>query len=130
MSELLEQLLDTRQAADPLARMYGQWVMDRASYDQIRAACLTEEQERARASAHQNLMVSLTAPFPRNCPACCMGAYATMDDLTSHVLAMADPDNRDPDTADCLFGIPIDVRDDGGEPHIEAPPWATLPPRA
>lgn len=126
MSELLTQLLDIRQAADPLAWVRGRWVMDRTWYDQIRAACLTEEQELARASAHQNLMVSITAPFPRNCPACSMGAYATMDDLTSHVLAMADPRNRDPDTADCLLGIPIDVRDDGGKPHIETP----LTPRA
>jgi hypothetical protein len=36
-----------------------------------------------------------------------------------------DPDMMTPDPADTLFGIPLSVRDDGGEPHLE---MASEPP--
>lgn len=32
-----------------------------------------------------------------------------------------DPETWIPDPADLLMAIPIDVRDDGGEPHLETP---------
>jgi hypothetical protein len=39
-----------------------------------------------------------------------------------------DPDTWIPDAADVLFGIPVSVRDDGGEPHLEMadPPDALI----
>jgi hypothetical protein len=32
-----------------------------------------------------------------------------------------DPDEWVPDPGDMMFGIAIDVREDGGEPHLETP---------
>ena len=55
----------------------GRWVMDLASYEQIRAEC-----------------EALTGQH-------------------------TDPDTWVPDPADRLFAIPVDVRDHGGEPHLE-----------
>lgn len=42
-----------------------------------------------------------------------------MTELSEHATAMADPFNREPSENDCLFGIPIVVREGGGEPHLE-----------
>lgn len=100
-------------------RRFSCWVMDRASYDRIRAMAMTEEQETARALAHATAWIPILAQAPYLCPACPDGPFADMAGLTAHVAAMADPANREPLDGDMLFGIPIEVREDGGVPHIE-----------
>jgi hypothetical protein len=95
------------------------WVMDLASYKQVRAAAVTEDQERARAQAHANAWLRVPAEAPYACPVCPSGPFGTMGELYGHVTIMADPANREPDDHDCLFGIYIEVRDDGGLPHLE-----------
>lgn len=97
----------------------SRWVMDRASYDRIRAMGMTGEQETARALAHARAWLPLPAEAPYACPACRGGSFATMGKLNDHFVAMADPTNREPASGDCLLGIRIEVREDGGEPHIE-----------
>jgi hypothetical protein len=106
--------------ADPAAR----WIMDRGWYDRIRAAMPTE-QEFARARAHADLMVPADAAGELKCPACGDGPFDGMRGLTEHVIAQADPMNREPSGRDRLFGLCIDVRDDGGRPHLETnrAPW-------
>lgn len=98
------------------------WMMDRVSYDRIRAIAMTEEQETARAYSHATMLVPVLAVFPLRCPACTAGPFATMDDLAAHAEAMSDPANREPGHGDTLLGLPIDVRGDGGAPHLEAAP--------
>ena len=104
-------------AVDRMDMRY-RWVMDRASYDRIRAAAMTEDQERARAQAHANALLPVLTEAPYACPACPSGPFGTMRELNDHGVAMADPASREPDDRDCLFGIYIEVRDDGGEPHL------------
>lgn len=106
---------------DWLTRHHGRWVMDRSWYDRIRAAFCTEEQERIRADAHR-LMYVMDAIVPGKCPACGKGPFTTMDEFTGHVRAMADPRNREPVDGDCLMGIPIEVREGSGPPHLEPRP--------
>jgi hypothetical protein len=98
---------------------HTRWVMSRPWYDRLRAEACTEDQEAARALAHASVWLSAMAEPPLACPACGGGPFVTMDDLVGHVAAMADPANREPDHADCLFGLRMEVRDDGGEPHLE-----------
>jgi hypothetical protein len=93
------------------------WVMGRSWYDRLRAAAWTEEQERARAREHAHIWISTEDP-PRCCPVCMAGPFADMKAFTDHVAAMADPANREPDPRDRLFGFQIEVREDGGEPHL------------
>lgn len=38
-----------------------------------------------------------------------------------------DPETWIPDPGDLLCAIPIDVREDGGEPHLETPAWTPAP---
>jgi len=97
----------------------ARWVMGRDWYDRLRAELVPEDQERERARAHADTMVSASANPPLNCPACIAGPFATVAELTEHVTAMADPANREPAEGDVLFGMLIDVRADGGEPHLE-----------
>ncbi len=78
------------------------WVMNRAWYDRIRA----------EASGP-------AAGPPYQCPACPSGPFADMRALAGHVAAMADPLNREPAAGDQLLGIPVEVRENGGEPHLE-----------
>jgi hypothetical protein len=98
--------------------MRYRWVMDRASYDRIRAAAMTEEQETARARAHAMGWLPVLTEAPYACLVCPSGPFATMAALNSHVAAMTDPANREPDDHDSLFGIYIEVREDAGEPHL------------
>lgn len=42
-----------------------------------------------------------------------------MEDLAAHAAAMADPLNREPADGDRLLGIPLEVIDGGGLPHVE-----------
>lgn len=99
------------------------WVMDRASYDHVRAMAMTAEQETARAVAHAAAWIPVLVEAPYTCPACGAGSsFATIGTLNDHVAAMADPTNREPADGDCLFGIRIEVRDDGGAPHLERIP--------
>lgn len=100
----------------------SRWVMDRASYDRIRAAAMTDEQELARATAHAVARLPIPAEAPYTCPACGAGPFAAMADLNDHVAAKGDPANREPADGDSLLGIPIEVREDGGVPHLEAAP--------
>lgn len=95
------------------------WVMDRPSYDRLRAEAINEDQESARARQHANILVRADAQPPHRCPACPAGPFATMRELSEHVAAMADPSNREPAEGDQLFGIAIVVREGGGEPHLE-----------
>lgn len=43
---------------------------------------------------------------------------ADCEAITGH---QTDPDTWVPDPGDTMFGIAIEVRDDGGEPHLETP---------
>ena len=115
---------------EELARLYDvlggmcydnrlRWVMDRASYDRIRAAAMTEDQEAARVQAHINARILSGDQPPYKCPVCPVGPFADLGELYDHMTAMSDPANREPDDHDCLFGIYIEVRADGGEPHLE-----------
>jgi hypothetical protein len=115
--QIVDLVTQAYSAAGPQERA-GRWVMGRPWYDRLRAAACTEEQERMRAAAHANLMVSAAEPPPARCPACGAGPFADMRAFTGHVAAMADPQNREPDPRDQLFGIPIEVCEDGGEPHL------------
>lgn len=108
-------------AADPWTRQHGRWVMDRAWYDRIRAAFCTEEQEAARAGAHRCLYIAADASVPGWCRACGKGPFATVAGLTGHVLAMADPRNREPADGDSLFGSLIEVREGSGPPRLVLP---------
>ncbi len=95
------------------------WVMNRAWYDRIRAEAVTDEQERERAAAHSGSCSGPAAGPPYQCPACPSGPFADMRALAGHVAAMADPLNREPAAGDQLLGIPVEVRENGGEPHLE-----------
>lgn len=97
------------------------WVMDRSWYDRLRAACCTEEQERARAREHAHVWVAEASVAPRRCPACVCGPFADMGEYLAHLSVMADPAFREPDPRDELFAIRIEVRDGGGQPHLERP---------
>lgn len=110
-------------AAEPeqLADRRTRWVMDLAHYKRIRAATCTEDQELARARAHATALIDAMASPPHFCPACGAGPFAAVDGLTGHMATMADPANREPAVGDLLRAIPIDVRADGGEPHLETP---------
>lgn len=99
----------------PGARL--RWVMDRPNYDRLRAACTTEMDELARARAHARVMVS--EGDPRRCPVCGEGPFDPPDGLGEHVRQLADPNYREPNPRDQLFGYPIQVRADGGEPHLD-----------
>ena len=100
-------------------RRSSRWVMDRLSYDRIRAAAMTDEQELNRALAHFDARILVLSEPPYACPACPAGPFATMAELSEHVRAMADPTNKEPQSGDYLLGIPVEVRDDGGAPHLE-----------
>lgn len=100
----------------------ARWVMDRAWYDRLRAEVVPEDQERERARMHAGAIVSPEAAPSYCCPACPAGPFATMKELAGHVTAMSDPADREPAPGDVLFCLPIDVRVDGGPPHLEAPP--------
>lgn len=117
---LFRLVAETHAAADSWTRQHGRWVMDRPWYDRIRAAACTEEQEQIRAEAHRCLYIAADASVPGRCPACGKGPFSTMAEFTEHVLAMADPRNREPADGDALFGILIEVREGGGSPHLEA----------
>lgn len=104
------------------------WVMSRPWYDRLRAEACTEDQEAMRARAHAGMLVATMAAPPYECPACGAAPFATMNDLATHIAAMADPANREPDHGDCLFGLRMEVRDDGGEPHLETA-WPAAPGR-
>lgn len=95
------------------------WVMDRTWYGRLRAQTVTADQEAARAQAHASAWISTEAKPPYWCPVCPGGPFATMLELTDHVTAMADPANKEPAQGDQLFGIALEVRADGGEPHLE-----------
>jgi hypothetical protein len=114
---VIELVTQAYSAAGPLERT-GKWVMDRPWYDRLRAAACTEEQERARAREHADIRIDPNAWLPGRCPVCMAGPFADMKAFTDHVSAMADPANREPDPRDQLFGIPMEVREDGGEPHL------------
>jgi hypothetical protein len=101
---------------DPHAR----WIMNRAWYDRVRAT-MPPELEIARANAHAVALMAAPPSFPTDCPVCRSGEFADMWSLSEHVAAMADPQNREPAPSDRLFGIPIEVTDDGGAPHLDAP---------
>lgn len=103
-------------------RADARWVMGRSWYDRLRAVAVTDEQERARAREHASLWISTAAPPPDQCPVCGAGPFADIGAFTGHVAAMADPASREPNTSDHLFGLPIEVREDGGEPHLVSPP--------
>lgn len=96
------------------------WVMSRADYDRIRAEGMTDEQERARAAAHANALISAETQPPYSCPACGYGPFAAMQELGAHIIAMADPQNREPSSRDRLFGFPIEIREGEGEPHLRS----------
>jgi hypothetical protein len=96
----------------------ARWVMDRASYDRLRTATCSPEQELARASAHRRIMIEADAPPPR-CPACRQGPFDGLAELTEHVVRMSDPQYREPGPGDRLYGIAVEVREDGGMPHLE-----------
>lgn len=98
------------------------WVMDRSWYDRLRAQAVPAGGEAARAQAHANALISAEAEPPYWCPACPAGPFATSRELTDHVTAMSDPAYREPAEGDQLFGIAIEVRADGGEPHLETAP--------
>ncbi len=117
----LQDLADAAFAVDRMDMRY-RWVMDRASYDRLRAETVTEEQETARAQAHATAWIKTVPPYA--CRVCPAGPFGSIRELTDHVIAMADPANREPDDHDCLFGIYIEVREGGGEPHLEAP-WCS-----
>lgn len=102
---------------DPAQR----WVMDLGWYRQVRAAAVTEEQEEARAHAHANAYFGPTIAPSGGCPVCASGPFGSMRELSDHMALMSIPAYREPDPADQLFGLPIDVRDDGGEPRLESP---------
>jgi hypothetical protein len=106
-------------AATPQARA---WVMDRPWYDRVRAACVTEQQEQARAREHGLVMIADGAGPPPHCAACPAGPFADMDAYAVHLQVMADPACREPDPMDLLFGYPVEVRHGGGEPHLEDHP--------
>lgn len=95
------------------------WVMSRPWYDRLRAETATEDREAARAQAHVNARILSREQPPYKCPACPAGPFASLEELYDHATAMADPANREPADGDCLFGIRIEVREDGGEPHLE-----------
>lgn len=120
MTGVLNEVYEAYEAADPSLRYRGgRWIMDRGWYDRIRAAAFTEEQERIRADAHARAIVPVLADFPLHCPACPSGPFE-WPGLIEHVRMMSDPLNREPGTADVLFGLPILVREEGGAPHVEA----------
>jgi hypothetical protein len=98
------------------------WTMNREWYDRIRAAFCSEDQERARAAAHASAWIPASAAGLVTCPVCPAGPFASLADLSAHVAAMADPANREPAGRDYLLGFPIDVRADGGVPHLEPVP--------
>jgi hypothetical protein len=98
------------------------WVMDRSWYDRLRAQVVPEDQEAERARAHASAWIEAAAEPPHRCPVCPGGPFGTMKELTAHIGAMADPANREPSEGDQLFGIALEVRDDGGEPHLETVP--------
>lgn len=101
------------------ARCKQAWVMNLDCYRQMRAAAVTEQQEAERAAIHAAPWIPLAPVFPMSCPACKVGPFASHQELADHVIAMSDPMNREPSADDRLLGLPIVVRDDGGEPHIE-----------
>jgi hypothetical protein len=106
-------------AASALDRERCRWVMDRPWYDRLRAEAMTEDQEAIRAQAHASAwLVSLAGP-PFKCPVCAAPPFGSKGELYDHVNAMADPSSREPVDGDSLFGIPLTVRADGGEPHLE-----------
>jgi len=96
----------------------ARWVMGRSWYDRLRAAAWTEEQEQARAREHADIWISAEGPPPGCCPVCMAGPFADVKAFTDHAAAMADPANREPDPRDRLYGFQIEVREDGGEPHL------------
>lgn len=100
----------------------GFWLMDRSSYDQVRALS-GEQAERDRAAIHANVLVAERAESPLLCPACAMGPFGSATELREHVARLADPDYREPSAGDRLFGLPIEVRDGAGRPRIAARTW-------
>lgn len=120
--QLLKVCYETFSAADPWSRVDysgARWVMSRLWYDCIRAAACSPEQELALARAHADLMIQVNAPLPIKCPVCQRGPFADLGALSEHVIAMSDPQNREPHPGDYMFGVPIEVREDGGMPHLE-----------
>lgn len=101
--------------------------MGRDWYDRLRAELVPEDQERERAREHASASVSPETAPPYCCPICPAGPFATAEELVGHMTALSDPANREPAPADVLFGLPIDVRADGGEPHLETPPSRANP---
>jgi hypothetical protein len=119
MAEVLELCTQAYATMDARDRAASRWVMSRPWYDQLRAEACTEDQETMRAKAHTRVLVNATDPWPHTCPACGGGLFATMGDLAAHVAAMADPASREPGHGDTLFGVTMEVREDGGKPHLE-----------
>ena len=120
MDPVIELVTQAYSTAGPLERT-GKWVMNRPWYDRLRAAACTEEQERIRASEHKRIWIVWGSPPPKRCQACPAGPFADMHAYSAHIAAMADPANREPDPRDRLFGLQIEVREDGGEPHLASP---------
>lgn len=95
------------------------WVMNRPSYDRVRAACVTDEQERARADEHARVWIPADPVAGLPCPVCSAGPFDGAATFAAHMQVMADPERREPDPRDQMFGYPIEVRPDGGEPHLD-----------